>query len=174
MRVTASQPDPSSGTICWRLTPTFQGSSAIPFPTLLILCSVIPLPPLLYPTGMPHITAFQASLQVLILLSSEGQPHFTWASPQVLILHSFEGEPHFTRASPQVLILHSFEGETHFTQASPQVLILHSFEGEPHLTDEDAEHGELQQLAQPMQLLRSKAHVGIHVFWLQIQHCFPS
>ena len=155
MRVTASQPDPSSGTICWRLTPTFQGSSAIPFPTLLILCSVIPLPPLLYPTGMPHITAFQASLQVLILLSSEGQPHFTWASPQVLILHSFEGEPHFTRASPQVLILHSFEGE-------------------PHLTDEDAEHGELQQLAQPMQLLRSKAHVGIHVFWLQIQHCFPS
>ena len=136
VRVTASQPDPSSGTICWRLTPTFQGSSAIPFPTLLILCSVIPLPPLLYPTGMPHITAFQASLQVLILLSSEGQPHFTWASPQVLILHSFEGEP--------------------------------------HLTDEDAEHGELQQLAQPMQLLRSKAHVGIHVFWLQIQHCFPS
>lgn len=59
--VTASQPDPSAGTICWRLTHPFQGKAVLPslFPISWSAspCCIIP------PFSSPHISEANLTLQ---------------------------------------------------------------------------------------------------------------
>lgn len=68
VHVTAPQPDPSSGTICRRLTHPLQGTVALlslyPLSWSLVLCSISPLPRLPYLTGKPHFTVFLTSLYI--------------------------------------------------------------------------------------------------------------